>query len=71
MQKKMEKTKSKSRKQNKWKKMQMDTSIFFPFWLSFFSLFFPFYVAFVFLDFADLLFGFSIVFAFVTFFFKF
>ena len=51
--------KSKSKKQNKCKKMQMDKSIvspffplcfpfFSPFWLSFFPLFFPFYFAFVF-----------------------
>ena len=56
--------KNKSRKQHKCKKKQMDKSIFFshvsPFWLSFFTPFFvPSILLLCFLDFADLLFGFS------------
>jgi hypothetical protein len=58
---KKQKKQKKSKKQNTCKKMQMDKSIFSHFCISFlFSPFFsPFILLLCFLDFADLLFGFS------------
>ena len=66
--------KQECQKGKKWE--TMDKSIVSPFFsfftFLFFSIFFTFYFAFVFfLDFADLLFVFSILFAFVSVFFKF
>ena len=63
---KQKKANRKSKK--KATKMQMDKSMFFPFFPLFVSFFSPFILLLCFLDFADLLFGFSIFLSFSRFF---